>query len=248
MPNPLIIAHRGATQLAPENSIAAFKAAIEAGADAIEFDIHFSKDKQIIVHHDYFLGRTEDGAGFIGNYSYAELQKLDIGSKFDDSFSTERIPTLKDILILGKGKTLFEIELRCPTLSFLKSAIEEIQQAGVESDVELTSPHIPLLVHAKKIAPYIRTGVFFDLYPTWKTKVLGQQHILDWMVLLDAQVAHLPMELLEKDFVDALHQKNFSVHGANLNEKVEIEKAIFYNVDQFSTDRLETAISICASI
>jgi len=244
MPNPLIVAHRGASQLAPENSLAAFDIAIEKGVDIVEFDVHFSRDNQIIVHHDYYLGRTENGTGFIGDYSLAELQTFDIGIKFSGKFSGEKIPMFSDVLNVGKGKVRFEIELRCPTLLFLNNVIDEINQAGMINDVEITSPHTPLLVHVKRINPKIRTGVFFNLFPSWMTTKLGQQHIVDWMVLLDAQVAHLPFALLDKNFIDKLHSQNFIVHGSDLNSESEIKKAIRFEVDQFSTDILETAIKV----
>ena len=244
MKNPLIVAHRGATQLAPENSLAAFFIAIEKGADAIEFDIHLSKDNQIVVHHDYYLGRTENGAGFIGDYSLAALQIFNIGAKFSDSFSNEQMPTFRDVLDIGKGRVRFEIELRCPTLSFLNSVIGEINRADMINDVEITSPHTPLLIHVKNINPKIRTGVFFSSFPSWMTTKLGQQHIVDWMVLLNAQVVHLPFALLNKDFIDVLHHKDFIVHGSDLNSENEIGKAIHLGINQFSTDVLETAIEV----
>ena len=76
------------------------------------------------------------------------------------------------------------------------------------------------------------------------TTNLGQQHIIDWMALLDAQVVHLPFTLLDKDFIDRLHSQNFIIHGSDLNNESEIKKAIHLEVDQFSTDILETAIKV----
>ena len=244
MSNPLIVAHRGASQLAPENTLKAFEYAIQKGADTIEFDVHLSKDNQIVIHHDYYLGRTEFGSGFIGDYSFSELQTLDIGSKFDEKFSGTNIPNFKDVLNLAKGKTRFEIELRCPKITFLELVIDEIAQLGLIDKVEITSPHIPLLAHVKKINSEIRTGIFFSIFPSWMEKDLGQQHILDWLVLLNAQVAHLPFELLNERFIDLLHNQNFIVHGSNLNKETEIEAAFNFQVDQFSTDVLETAARI----
>ncbi len=165
MQNPFIVAHRGASQLAPENSLAAFDLAIQKGADVIEFDVHFSRDHRIVVHHDYYLGRTEIGSGFIGNYSFEELQTFDLGIKFGEQFSGTRIPSFRDVLDLGKGKIRFEIELRCPTLSFLKVVMDEVAQVGVIADVEITSPHIPLLPHVKAIDTNVRTGIFFPPFP-----------------------------------------------------------------------------------
>ena len=76
------------------------------------------------------------------------------------------------------------------------------------------------------------------------TTNLGQQHIIDWIVLLDAQVIHLPFALLDKDFINRLHSQNFKIHGSDLNSESEIKEAIRLEVDQFSTDILETAIKV----
>jgi glycerophosphoryl diester phosphodiesterase len=244
MPNPLIVAHRGASQLAPENSLIAFEYAIQKGADTIELDVHLSKDNQIIIHHDYYLGRTEFGSGFIGNYTFLELQALDIGVKFGEKFLGTKIPSFRDVLHLIKGKTRLEIELRCPKTSFVEFIVDEIVQLGMVNEVEFTSPHVPLLAHVKTINPNIRTGVFFSAFPSWMEKDLGQQHILDWLILLNAQVAHLPFELLDKRLIDILHHQNFMVHGSNLNNESEIGAAFNLQIDQFSTDVLETATRI----
>jgi len=244
---PLIVAHRGATQLAPENSLAAFALAIEKGADAIEFDVHFSSDRQAVIHHDYYLGRTESGTGYIGDYSLAELQSLDIGENFGAEFSGEKMPTLRNVLELFKGQVRFEIELRSPSRAFLECVLDEIAATGVAGDVEITSPHIPLLAQIKNLAPDLPTGVFFKPFPDWQTTGLGQQHLIDWLVLLDARVAHLPFALLEKDLIDRLHRQKFLVHACDLRNQDEIEKAICLEIDQFSTDVLEMAVQARAS-
>ncbi|MEA3424270.1 MAG: glycerophosphodiester phosphodiesterase family protein [Bacillota bacterium] len=93
-----IIAHRGASGYAPENTISAFKLAVEIGVKAIEFDVQMTKDREIIVHHDYFLGRTVDGKGLIMNKTLAELKNLDAGIWFSKEFEGEKIPTLKEVL------------------------------------------------------------------------------------------------------------------------------------------------------
>jgi len=154
------------------------------------------------------------------------------------------MPTLREVLETCKGKVRFEIELRCPTLLFLKSVIDEISRVDVVDDVEFTSPHIPLLAQVKSIDPDIRTGIFFSPFPAWMDATLGQQHIIDWLALLESQVAHLPISLLTKDFVDRLHAQGFLVHASDLNSKDEIEEAIHLEVDQFSTDMLEIAIGV----
>jgi glycerophosphoryl diester phosphodiesterase len=240
----LVIAHRGDIQHAPECSISAFASAITKGADGIEFDLHLTKDEQLVVHHDHQLGRTESASGLIGDYSLAELRKFDIGSWFGENFRGEKMPTLSDVLDLGKGKVRFEIELRVPMLTFLEMVLDDIDQSGVLNDVEITSPHVPLLMHARNARSGLRTGVFFYPYPEWKPPSLGQQHLIDWMTLLDAQVAHLPHCLIEEEFVERLHAHNFLVHGSNFQEEDEIKEAISKGIDQFSTDKLELALKV----
>jgi len=73
---------------------------------------------------------------------------------------------------------------------------------------------------------------------------LGQQHVVGWMILTDAQVAHLPSSLIEQTLVQRLQEDDFLVHGSNLNSKEEIRRAVILGIDQLSTDRLDMALSI----
>jgi len=244
MIKPLIVARCGDLQNAPESTLPAFEGAIARGADVIEFDVHLTTDGELVVHHDYYLGRTDDGSGHIGDHTLAELRALDAGSWFDARFAGEKIPTLSQVLALGKCKIRFEIDMRTPTLAFLSRLIDEIVRFGVVEDVELTSAHVPLLFHVKRIDPKLRTGIFFRPLPDWMQPALGQQHVIDWMVLTDAQVAHLPSSLIEEAFVQRLHGSGFLVHGSNLNTAEEIEQGLVSGCDQFSTDRLALALSI----
>ena len=244
MAKPLIVARCGDQQNAPESTLPAFESAIAKGADTIELDVAMTKDGELVVHHDYRLGRTDNGSGYIGDYTLAELKGLDAGGWFDTKFAGERIPTLNEVLTLGKGSIRFEIDMRTPTLPFLKRLIDEVVRFGVVDDVELTSSHVPLLLHVKRINPRLRTGVFFRPLPDWMEPALGQQHAIGWMVLTDAQVAHLPSSLIEEVFMQRLHENNFLVHGSNLNNEEEIRRAVILGIDQFSTDRLDMALSI----
>lgn len=244
MKSPLIIAHRGDSKNAPENTLAAFELAINKNADAIEFDLHQSRDGKLVVHHDYTLERTTTGQGSISDHSLSDLRQLDAGSWFSSSFSGEKIPTLSEVLEIGKGKIRFEIELRCPTLPFLKSVIQEIDRHQVANDVEITSPHLPLLPYARMLHKHISVGLFVSPFPEWKSQELGIQHLIQWMSLLDVRTAHLPMGMLTQTLVDELHEKSLKVHGANLNEPEHIEKALNLGIDQLSTDELILALEL----
>ncbi len=244
MKKPLIVARCGDQEGAPENTLPAFECAIAEGADTIEFDVHLTKDGELVAHHDYYLGRTDNGIGYISDYTLAQLRDLDAGNWFDTSFAGAKIPTVREILELGKGKIRFEMDMRGSTLSFLNRLIDEASQFDILDDIEFTSFHTPLLFHVKRINPKLRTGMFFYPFPEWMKPRLWQQHIFDWMTLSNAQVAHLHSSLIERDFVARLQESGFLVHGSNLNTREEIKQAVVLGVDQFSTDKLELALTI----
>ena len=108
---PLVLGHRGASAYAPENTLAAFNLAFEQGADGIELDVTLTKDRVPVVIHDNQVDRTTDGHGDIRQMTFAEVQQLDAGCKFDQ-YRGERIPTLAQVLdTLGtRGKIVLEIK------------------------------------------------------------------------------------------------------------------------------------------
>lgn len=245
MKRPRVIARCGDLQYAPENTLPAFEGAIVKGASAIELDVHLSKDGELVVHHDYYLGRTSDGRGYIGDFTLAELRALDVGSWFSAEFAGEKIPTLAEVLELGMGRIHFEIDMKGSSALFLERLIDEITRRELVDQVELTSAHVPLLFHVRRSEPRLRMGMFFYPLPDWMEPELGQKHILDWMTLAESQVAHLDTTLIADDLVARLKEHGFLVHGSNLNTEEEIEKGLALGIDQFSTDRLEFALTIC---
>jgi glycerophosphoryl diester phosphodiesterase len=107
-----VTAHRGFSGRAPENTLAAFRAAIETGCDMIELDVHLSRDHRVVVIHDDTLERTTSGGGNVADLGCSELKRLDAGSWFDHRFYGERIPTLAEVLSLARGRILVNIELK----------------------------------------------------------------------------------------------------------------------------------------
>ncbi len=110
--NTTIIAHRGASGYAPENTLAAINLALEQQADMIEIDVFLSKDGHIVVMHDTNVNRTTNGKGKIADLSLAQLKKLDAGSWFDAQFAGERVPTLAEVLATVQGKAQLLIEIK----------------------------------------------------------------------------------------------------------------------------------------
>lgn len=108
---PLIIAHRGASAHAPENTLAAFELALRQGTDAVELDAKLSADGHVVVIHDQTVDRTTDGTGRVKDLTLAELRRLDAGSHFDVAFQGEPVPTLEEVLKAVGQLTFVNIEL-----------------------------------------------------------------------------------------------------------------------------------------
>ncbi len=216
-------------------------------ADGIELDVYLTSDGKLVVHHDHYLGRTNEGSGFIGDFTLAELKRLDAGSWFDSSFSGERMPTLDQVLDLGRGRTRYQIEMKSSSTALVHRVHETVSRSGLADAVDLTSFHVPLLVEASQLKPRCAIGVFFtDPLPDWMQPRLRERQIIDWMIAMDAENAHVRSELLTPRFVERLHDLGFGVHGANLDCEAEMRHAIEIGVDRFDTDRLETALRIRA--
>lgn len=110
---PWIIAHRGASGHAPENTLVAFERAIQLGAPFIETDLHLTRDARFVAIHDATLERTTNGKGLVHDLTLAELRQLDAGHWFDREFMDERIPTLDQILEFSrKNDAVFYLELK----------------------------------------------------------------------------------------------------------------------------------------
>lgn len=108
----IICAHRGASGIAPENTVAAVKLALESGAPMIEIDVQYTRDHQMVVFHDDTIERTTNGEGAINQKSYEEIQGLDAGAWFSPSFAGERIPKLVDVLELIRGRAYVNLEIK----------------------------------------------------------------------------------------------------------------------------------------
>jgi len=107
-----VVAHRGGSNLAPENTLAAFKKAMELGVDMIEIDVAQTIDSVVIVLHDDRVDRTTNGTGRIDSLPFDRVKALDAGSWFSEQYKNERIPTLDEVLELVNGQVILLIEIK----------------------------------------------------------------------------------------------------------------------------------------
>ncbi|MFO7952912.1 MAG: glycerophosphodiester phosphodiesterase [Bacillota bacterium] len=162
---PLIIAHRGASSLAPENTVAAFDRAVEAGANGIEFDVQLSKDGIPVVIHDENLERTTTGSGPVKKQVLSDLKSLDAGSWFANDFSGETILTLEELLIRYKDSGfLFNIELKNNHTAYPgleKKVLQCIEKYHLADRVLISSFNHNSLITCRRLDPAIRTGLLY---------------------------------------------------------------------------------------
>lgn len=138
MLNTKIIAHRGSKGTRPENTLVAFQAALDDGADGIETDVHLSKDNQFIIMHDETIDRTTNGQGKIVDYTLDELKQFSAGIKYDPKFINEKIPTLQEViqlLITNNFQGTFNLEFKTD-----KTPYEGIERMVNDYLVELNLP------------------------------------------------------------------------------------------------------------
>jgi glycerophosphoryl diester phosphodiesterase len=134
-----LVAHRGYSSHAPENTLAAFSMAVAQGYKDIEFDVQLTKDNIPVIMHDTTVDRTTSGKGLVKNYTYAELKKLNAGSWFGESYNDETIPSLVEVLELLKGKAHIHIELKKDLPELPLIVAEKLRSTGWLDDVGINT-------------------------------------------------------------------------------------------------------------
>ena len=163
----VVLGHRGAMGHAPENTIASFERGVALGSDAIELDVHLSRDGHIVVMHDQTVDRTTDGSGRIDDLTLAQIKELDAGSSFSSEFRGEPIPTLEEVLAWAKGKTELVIEIKghpVPQPGLLEQVIAKLGESGMTDRAMVISFHHPTVALAKQIDPHLATGILYSAF------------------------------------------------------------------------------------
>jgi len=164
----LTIAHRGASAYYPENTMAAFEAAIDMKADMMELDILLSKDGKLVVIHDETLDRTTNGTGPVAEHTLAELKQLDAGSWFDKKFKGEPIPTLREALELAKDSINVNIEIKTEAIKddiyggIEEKALKLVDSLGMRDQVIFSSFDYRAIAHLNQLDPEIPVAVLYN--------------------------------------------------------------------------------------
>lgn len=195
---PQIIAHRGASYLAPENTLTAFKKAMEIGADGVEMDVQQTIDAGLVIHHDYMIDLHTDISGKIYDMTMGDLKELDFGSWKGAIFQDEKIATLQEAMELCRQMPGCTVHLELKSTmdndpDFVPRVLEVLQQTEMVEQVILVSFNHALLRQAKQLLPELRVGalVYGELEsmllpPPIIWKDLGLTNGIDDMEAMDA--------------------------------------------------------------
>jgi len=154
----LVIAHRGASGRAPENTLASFQAALDIGVDGIELDVHLSRDGQLVVIHDANLKRTTNGQGLVHEHTLAELKTLDAGGWHSPAFAGEKIPTFEEVLDLVGRRVPLQVEIKGATAGVTEATIAALDRRGLLDTVMMTSFQLNLLPRVRELVPSVEIG------------------------------------------------------------------------------------------
>jgi glycerophosphoryl diester phosphodiesterase len=166
-PYPLLIAHRGANRLAPENSLAAFALAREQGADVLETDLHVTRDGEIVLFHDHTLDRMSDGQGPLFAQSLAEVKQWRLRGP-DGKLTDERIPTLVELLAATQGEMPLLLELKDWRFADRQHAtrlVETLAAYGVLAKCAIISFNQALVRSIRQVYDQIPVGTITLLNP-----------------------------------------------------------------------------------
>jgi glycerophosphoryl diester phosphodiesterase len=227
---PLVIAHRGASAEAPENTIAAFELAIAHGADGIELDVHLSRDGQPVVIHDFTVDRTTDGAGRIRDHAVRELKRLDAGGWFGAPFRGQRIQTLPEVFERFRDRTRFFIELKGG--SDLYPGIEERVVSTIEIyDVlhiaMVQSFHQKALGQVRSLNPEVPLGLLTAEPPTG---ALIRSGTVARAICPDAR-------LVTEKAIAEIREAGLDCYVWTVNEPAQMDRLVGWGVSGIITDR-----------
>jgi glycerophosphoryl diester phosphodiesterase len=222
-----IIGHRGSMLDRPENTLASYRRAIEAGANVAECDVRTTRDGILVSHHDGEISRTSSGKGLVGDMTLAELRQLDFGGWFDPKFKGERIPTLQEILELCHGKIDVMLDLKESGQPYAERIAALVRKHGEPKRIVLG---IRSVEHAKQFRKLLPEARQIGLVPTPE----------DIAAFADAGVETIrlwPKWLNDKSLVAKVRQHKKQLHlGTGKGTRDEVVPLLQYEPESLASD------------
>ena len=234
MSSPLIIGHRGASAVAPENTMAAFREAIAAGADGIEFDVRLARDGVPVVIHDSTLRRTGGLNKRVAELSSEEISKIDVGSWLAPRFANETVPSLRELFTLFQSNNAsLYLEMKCDSPAEYRPLAEAccrmIEEHGFKERVVVECFQLAALEVLKEIDSQIKTAALFD-------RVFTDQSVITRANEIGAMAVALHHRLARKALVEKSKQAGLHVAVWTVDDPIWIERAREIGIDALITN------------
>ena len=236
MKQPLIWAHRGASGHAPENTIEAFLLAAALGADGVELDVQFTKDRHVVVIHDEKIDRTSDGQGYVCDYTLEELKKYNF-NKTHPEFAHCEIPTLREVLEALRPTTLtINVELKTGVNFYpgIESAVYQlVDEYGMKDRVIYSSFNHESVMKMKEIESNVMCGFLYTDGIYQAAHYAASYHV---------EAIHPSLlNMKYTDVVENAKKENVRIHVWTVNEESDMEQMRHLGVDAIITNFPERA-------
>jgi len=230
-----VIAHRGAAGKAPENTLASVRQAVEDGADWIEIDVQETADGEVVVIHDSDFMKLAGKELKVWDATLAEIDRIDVGSWFDPSFATERVPTLGDVLAAARGKAKVVIELKYygHDQDLERRVVQIVEDAGMASAVAVMS------------LKYTGIQKIRALRPDWTIGLLSAKGVGD-LTKLDADFLAVNKGMATPGFIRKAHAAGKQVFVWTINDPVSMSRMMSIGADGIITDEPQMARRVLA--
>ncbi len=239
-----LIAHRGASGHAPENTLVAVRRAMEMRAEMVEVDILLSKDGIPVLLHDPSLDRTTNGTGVVSDFTLDELKLLDAGSWFGEQFAGEQIPTVDELLALCKGKMALNLEIKTQAVTdsleggVVEKVVELVRKHGMDRNVIFSSFDPRAIKQLKAIAPDIAGAILYD------NRLYDDAHPVEIVANLGADAFNCHWRQVRTGLVDSLHQAGLPINVYTVNADTLMHKMLDMGVDGIFTDYPDVLLQV----
>jgi glycerophosphoryl diester phosphodiesterase len=221
----LNIAHRGASGLFPENTLEAFSAAIDQGADVCELDVQLTRDAAAVVIHDETVDRTAAGSGAVAAMSLDEIRCLDAGSKFGAAFAGARIPTLDEVMTLAAGRCALNVELKSAGVEV--EVCRLVRRHGQFATTTVSSFDWEALAAARRLEPALGVGVLASRKPA---------AMLEAAERLGAVSVNPRFNLVTPGLIEKAHRAGLKLLVWTVDDRALMERMIAMGVDGIMTN------------
>jgi glycerophosphoryl diester phosphodiesterase len=229
----LNFAHRGASQRAPENTLAAFELAAQQGVDGIELDIRLCRSGEWVVIHDSRVNRTTNGRGFVRAKSIADLRGLDAGRSFGPTFAEEPIPTLEEVLDWARHRVLLNIEIKSMTRAHKRAEwhlLNLLRRHGMRRQCLISSFNPIVLQRIARLDAGVPTGLLLNL------KWLRHTPEKSLIRRMNIHALHISRRLARPRYLESIRQAGLRILVWGANHPAELRRLVDYGVDGIITD------------